>query len=71
MRASVRRLELTLKLREGFPGEEGDLAFVVRLEVEEAVAANAASGDALDFVTLQNRVLAGWLFVVAEEIVAG
>ena len=54
-----------------FDGEERDLSLVVFLVVEEAVAAQAATGDALAGVDLKGRVLSGGQAVVAEVVVPG
>lgn len=70
----VREAEFAAELSKEFRREESDLALValvILLVAEEAVATNALAGDALDFLTLQYRMLAGRLFVVAEIVVAG
>jgi hypothetical protein len=64
-------MEFGTKGIENLAGEEGDLALVIRLEIEETVAADAAPGDALDLLHLQGGMFAGRLLVVAEKIVAG
>jgi hypothetical protein len=55
---------------ENFHGEESYLAFVILFKVEEAVAADAAAGDALNLVDLDHGILAGGLSVVAEEVMS-
>lgn len=58
---------------EAFPNlsiEEGDLSFVIRFEVEEAVTAYSSTCDAFDRIDFTDgeRV---WVFpVVAEEVVS-
>ncbi len=58
---------------EAFPNlliEEGDLSFVIRLEVEEAVTAYSSACDAFDRIDFTDgeRV---WVFpVVSEEVVS-
>lgn len=51
--------------------EEGDLAFVVGFEIEEAVVANAAASDEFEGVALFDLMRARRLSVVAEVVVAG
>lgn len=51
--------------------EEGDLAFVVFLPVEETVSHQALTGDAFSFLHLDHQRCASRLTVVAEEIVLG
>ena len=67
----VREIQFVAQLLEDLPRKEGDLAFVIFLVAEEPVAANTLTGDAIDFVPFKNRMLAGRLVVVAEEVVAG
>jgi len=51
--------------------EEGDLAFIVGFEIEEAILADAASGDELDGLALFDLMRARRLPVMAEVVVAG
>src|SRR5260221_9144660 len=61
--------ELGAQLLVHFIREKSDLAFVLRLEIEEAVALDAAPGDALDLGAFEHRMPARRLAMVAEEIV--
>src|ERR1017187_1400678 len=54
---------------EDFLREEGDLAFVVFLEVEEPVAPDATASDALGLIDFDHGVLPGRLSVMAKEVV--
>ena len=49
--------------------KEGDLAFVVLLVAEVAVADEALAGDAFDRVGLEDGVVAAGVAVVATEVV--
>jgi hypothetical protein len=69
-RLCLREAYLAAERVEDFERKEGDLAFVVLLEIEESVAAYAAPGDALDLVHFDDGVLAGGLFVVAKKVMA-
>ena len=51
--------------------EEGDLALIVGFEIEEAILADAASGDELDGVAFFDLMRACFLPVMAEVVVAG
>ena len=50
--------------------EEGDLAFVIRFVVEEPVASDALSGDALDGRYVPNGVFTRRFSVMSEEVVS-
>ncbi len=50
--------------------EEGDLAFVIRFVVEEPVATDAFSGDALDGRYVPNGVFTRRFSVMSEEVVS-
>ncbi|HXI69984.1 MAG TPA: hypothetical protein VNN22_06455 [Verrucomicrobiae bacterium] len=52
----------------GFPGEKGDLAFVIFPVVEKTVASQAASGNTFQLRHLYNRIFGGGLTVAPEEI---
>jgi hypothetical protein len=61
---------LNAQFFENLQSEKCDLAFVVLFVVEEAVAANAARGDALELRDFNHRMRACRLAVVPEEVVA-
>jgi hypothetical protein len=61
------QVEFTPKGLEDFHAEECNLAFVVFLEVEEAVAPDATTSDAFDLIHFDHGILAWGLPVMAEE----
>ena len=67
----VRDVEGGAEILVDLVGEEGDLAFVVFLPAEEAIAFDAFAGDERGFVEFDDGGLAGWLAVVTEVIVFG
>jgi hypothetical protein len=69
-RLSLWQLQFTSEFIEDFHREECDLAFVVLFEVEEPVAADAATRDARDLVHLDHGISTDQLPVVAKEVVA-
>src|SRR5262249_2900848 len=70
-RRLVPDVEFRAQLLIDLVGEEGELPFVVGLEIEEAVPLDAASGKDAKLGAFYHRMLAGRLFVMAEEIVPG
>ena len=52
-----------------FLREESDLAFVIFLKIEEAIAANPAAGDAFDAIDFLQWMIARLTSGVAEKIV--
>ena len=68
-RLGLGQIKLVAQRIEDFLREEGDLAFVVFLEVEEPVAPDAAACDALRLIYFDYGVLTGGLSVMAEEVV--
>jgi hypothetical protein len=67
----VSHAECQAHLIEYFRGEECDLSLVVFLEIEKAVAADAAPGQAFEFGNLDDRVPAGRPAMMPEIVVAG
>ena len=49
--------------------EEGDLALVVFLETEKAIAADTLAGDTIDTVDFAHRCFTRWLAMMADEVV--
>lgn len=70
-REGVGEVEFALERLEDFEGEKRDLAFVILLEVVEAVAADAFAGDTFDMIDFDDGMFAGRLIVVTEEVVVG
>ena len=65
------QIEFATQRGEYLAGEECDLAFVILLETEEAIAANALAGHAVQTIHLHHRILARRLSVMAKEVVPG
>ena len=63
--------EFIAKLFENFDGEKRDLAFVILLMVEVAIADQAFSGHAFDSLLLDQWRISRFLAVVADEVVLG
>ena len=70
-RLRLRDFQFATEREEDFQREEGDLAFIVFLEVEEPVAPDATASDALSLSYFDHGVLASGLSVMAKEVVAG
>ena len=64
-------VEVPAETVDDFLREKRDLALVVVLVIEEAVALNPLTRHATHLRHFQRRVVAGRLAVVAEEVVAG
>ena len=59
------------QLLENFERKKCDLPLVIFFEIEVAVTANAAAGDAFDARNLNRRVRVGHAFVMSDKIVPG
>jgi hypothetical protein len=68
-RLGLGQIKLVAQRVKDFLREEGDLAFVVFLKVEESVAPDAAASDALGLIYFDYGVLPSGLSVMAEEVV--
>jgi hypothetical protein len=68
-RLSLEQVEFAPQGIKNFLREEGDLTFVVRLELEKAITLDAAAGHAIDLAHLENLILPSGLAVVAEKVV--
>src|SRR5262249_55720312 len=67
----LRQVQFTLQGFECCHVEKGDLPFVILFEAEKTVATNSLSSHTFDVIHLDDRVLAGSLAVMSEEVVAG
>lgn len=67
----VGEVQFPLERVPDFHGKEGDLALVVFLVVEKAIASETPAGDAFHGSHRDDGMIAGGFSVVAEEIMAG
>ncbi len=70
-RRAIPQAEARAEFVVDFLREKGDLPPVVRLEVEEAIALDAATREAADLAPFLRRMLSSRLAVMAKEIVSG
>src|ERR1043166_5573544 len=70
LRPGLRKIQFTPHGVEHLQRKQSDLTFVIFLKPEIAVAADAASGHALDLVRFDDRMVSGRPAVVADKVVA-
>jgi len=70
-RLTIPNTELGAKLIVNFLGKERDLAFVVFAISEESVSFDALASHTMNLVNLLDRMIRGFLPMMAKEIVAG